>query len=106
MRQRLLESMTPQIYETDASGNPVDVGGLVGPTEIDVPQAGAYQQLTTITAIDVSGEELQPSSTIGVFTKGSVKVFATTESVYVFDGYVASSWRISVSCHGANKRLM
>ena len=92
VRQRLLESMTPQIYETDASGNPVDVGGLVGPTEIDLPQAGAYQQLTTITAIDVSGEELQPSSTIGVFTKGSVKVFATTESVYVFDGYVASSW--------------
>ena len=93
VRQRLLESMTPQIYETDSSGNPVDVGGLVGPTEIDVPQAGAYQQLTTITAIDVSGEELQPSSTMGVFTKGSVKVFATTDSIYVFDGYVTSSWR-------------
>ncbi len=93
VRQRLLESMTPQIYETDASGNPIDVGGLVGPTEIDVPQAGAYQQLTTITAIDVSGEELEPSSTTGFFTKGSVKVFATTESVYVFDGHVASSSR-------------
>jgi len=91
VRQRLLDSMTPQIYQTDASGNPLDVRGLVGPQEISVPQAGDYQQLTTITALDVSGEELQPSATIGVFTKGSVKVFATTESVYVFDGYVASS---------------
>ena len=91
VRQRLLDSMTPQIYETDASGNPLDVRGLVGPQKIDVPQAGDYQQLTTITALDVSGEELQPAATIGVFTKGSVKVFATTESVYVFDGYVASS---------------
>jgi hypothetical protein len=91
VRQRLLDSMTPQIYQTDASGNPLDVRGLVGPQEINVPQAGDYQQLTTITALDVSGEELQPSATIGVFTKGSVKVFATTESVYIFDGYVASS---------------
>ena len=83
--------MTPQIYQTDASGNPLDVRVLVGPQEINVPQAGDYQQLTTITALDVSGEELQPAATIGVFTKGSVKVFATTESIYVFDGYVASS---------------
>ena len=91
VRQRLLDSMTPQIYETDASGNPLNVRGLVGPQKIDVPQAGDYQQLTTTTALDVSGEELQPAATIGVFTKGAIKVFATTESVYVFDGYVASS---------------
>jgi hypothetical protein len=92
VRERLLNSMTPQIYETDASGNPVDVRGLVGPTEINVPQAGDCQQLTTITALDVSGEELQPAVTIGFFTKGSIKVFATAESVYVFDGHAASSW--------------
>ena len=92
VRQRLLDSMTPQIYATDVSGNTVDVRGLVGPTEIDVPQAGDYQQLTTVTALDISREELQSAATTGFFTKGSVKVFATAESVYVFDGYVASSW--------------
>ncbi|HAO71654.1 MAG TPA: hypothetical protein DCR06_03535, partial [Planctomycetaceae bacterium] len=91
VRQRLLDSMTPQIYETDASGNLVDVRGLVGPTEIDVPQAGDCQQLTTVTALDISGQELQSAATTGFFTKGSVKVFATAESVYVFDGHGASS---------------
>ena len=80
MRQRLLDSMTPQIYETDASGNPLNVRGLVGPQEINVPQAGDYQQLTTITALDVSGEELEPAATIGVFTKGSICLLYTSPS--------------------------
>ena len=84
--------MTPQIYQVDASGNPLDVAALVSPTVIDVPQAGDYQQLTTVTSIDVARSESQPAVTVGFFTKGSTQLFATADNMYVFDEYAGFSW--------------
>lgn len=92
VRQVVLESMSPQVYSVDASGNPFDVTALFHPTDIDVPQVGRYRQLTTITAIDVIAEQHQPVVTTGFFTKGSLEVFATTENIYVFEQDAAPSW--------------
>ena len=92
VRQRLVELMTPQVYQVDASGNPLNVAVLASPTVIDVPQAGAYQQLTTVTSIDVTRSESQPAVTVGFFTKGSTQLFATADNMYVFDEYAGFSW--------------
>ena len=85
VRQELVNAMTPQVYQVDAAGNPLDVSTLVAPTAIDIPEPGAVRQLTTITTIDVTGA--QPVATAGLFTRGTVEVFATTDHVYVFDGH-------------------
>ncbi|MBT4158506.1 MAG: hypothetical protein HOD99_06685 [Planctomycetaceae bacterium] len=92
VRRAVLESMSPQVYSVDANDNPLDVTALCHPTAIDVPQVGRYQQLTTITAIDVIGEQHQPMVTTGFFTKGSLEVFATTEDIYVFEQNATPSW--------------
>ena len=92
VRQVVLESMSPQVYSVDASGNPLDVTALFHPTDIDVPQVGRYQQLTTISAINVIAEQHQSVVTTGFFTKGSLEVFATTENIYVFEQDAAPSW--------------
>ncbi len=42
VRQRVLESMSPQVYSVNASGNPLDVTALFHPTDIAVPQVGRY----------------------------------------------------------------
>jgi hypothetical protein len=86
VRQELVEAMTPQVYQVDAAGNPLDVSTLIEPTAIDVPEPGAVRQLTTITAFDVTDGQPQPVTT-GVFTRGTVEVFATAEDLYVFDGH-------------------
>ena len=87
VRQQLVDAMTPQVYQVDAAGNPLAVSTLIEPTAIDVPEPGAVGQLTTITAFDVTSEQLQPVATAGLFTRGNVEVFATTDNVYVFDGH-------------------
>ena len=84
VRQQVVEAMTPQVYQVDAAGNPLDVSPLVEPTAIDIPEPGAVRQLTTITAFDVTSDQPQPVTT-GLFTRGTVEVFATTSDLYVFD---------------------
>ena len=86
VREQLVEAMTPQIYQVDAAGNPLDVSTLIEPTAIDIPEPGAVRQLTTITAFDVTDGQPQPVTT-GMFTRGTVEVFATANDLYVFDGY-------------------
>ena len=86
VRQELVEAMTPQVYQVDAAGNPLDVSTLIEPTAIDVPEAGTVRQLTSVTAFDVTGKQPQPVTT-GMFTRGTVEVFATADELYVFDGH-------------------
>ncbi len=88
IREQLVEAMTPQVYQVDAAGNPLEVSLLVAPTAIDIPEPGAVRQLTTITAFDVTSDQPQPMTT-GLFSRGTVKVFATADDLYVFDGHQA-----------------
>jgi hypothetical protein len=90
VREQLVETMTPQVYQVDAAGNPLDVSTLVDPTAIDIPEPGNVRQLTTITTVDVTAARPQ-SITTGLFTQGEVEVFATTEEVYVFDSHFEES---------------
>ena len=91
IRQQVVESMTPQVYQFDQNGNPLDVEILVSPTAIDIPEPGRVEGLTTITAFDVTTDQPQPVATVGVFTKGEVNVFATTSELYLFDSHYEST---------------
>ena len=91
IRQQVVDSMTPQVYQFDQNGNPLDVEILVSPTAIDIPEPGRVEGLTTITAFDVTTDQPQPVATVGVFTRGEVNVFATTSELYLFDGHFEST---------------
>ena len=91
IRQQVVDSMTPQVYQFDQNGNPLDVEILVSPTAIDIPEPGRVEGLTTITAFDVTTDQPQPVATVGVFTRGEVNVFATTSELYLFDGHYEST---------------
>ena len=86
VRDQLVETMTPQVYQVDAAGNPLDVSTLVEPTAIDIPEPGNVRQLTTVTTVDGTAARPQPITT-GLFTQGEVQVFATADEVYVFDSH-------------------
>ena len=90
VREQLVETMTPQVYQVDAAGDPLDVSTLVDPTAIDIPEPGSVRQLTTVTTVDVTAARPQ-SITTGLFTQGEVEVFATAEEVYVFDSHFEES---------------
>lgn len=85
VREQLLATMTPQVYQVDAAGNPFDLATLVEPTAIDIPVSGQVGQLTTVTSIDVAAGGGQPAATVGLFTEGTVEVFATADAMFVFD---------------------
>jgi len=91
IRQQVVDAMTPQVYQFDQDGNPFDVATLVDPTAIDIPEPGSVNQLTTVTAFDVTADQPQSVATVGLFTKGSVKVFATANDLYLFDGHYGST---------------
>ena len=91
IRQQVVDSMTPQFYQFNQNGNPLDVEILVSPTAIDIPEPGRFEGLTTITAFDVTTDQPQPVATVGVFTRGEVNVFATTSELYLFDGHYEST---------------
>ncbi len=93
VRQQLVASMTPQVYRVDAAGNPLDLANLVDPARIDIPEPGQLRQLTTITAVDPGGS---PADTVGLFTAGSVEVFATADDLYLFDDGQGSGWPADV----------
>jgi len=93
VRQQLVASMTPQVYRVDAAGNPLDLANLVDPARIDIPEPGQVRQLTTITAVDPAGS---PTDTVGLFTAGSVEVFATADDFYLFDDGQGSDWPVDV----------
>ena len=85
VREQLVATMTPQVYQVDAAGNPFDLATLVEPTAIDIPVSGQVGQLTTVTSIDVAAGDGQPTATVGLFTEGTVEVFATADAMFVFD---------------------
>lgn len=87
VRRQLVEAMTPQVYQVDAAGNPLDVSPLLAATRIDIPEPGTLRQLTTVTAFDVTGAVPRPVATTGLFTRGTVEVFATTTDLFLFDGH-------------------
>lgn len=91
IRQPVVDAMTPQVYQFDQDGNPLDVTTLVSPAAIDIPEPGSVSQLTTVTAFDVTANQPQPVATVGMFTKGSVEVFATANDLYLFDGHDGST---------------
>ena len=91
IRQQVFDSMTPQVYQFDQNGNPLDVATLVAPTAIDIPEPGHVEGLTTVTVFDVTADQPQAVATVGVFTKGSVEVFATASELYLFDGRYGST---------------
>jgi hypothetical protein len=90
VREQLVEAMTPQVYQVDAAGNPLDVSTLVEATAIDIPEPGNVRQLTTVTTVDGTAARPQPITT-GLFTKGDIQVFATADEVYVFDSHFEES---------------
>ena len=63
IRQQVVDSMTPQVYQFDQNGNPLAVEILVSPTAIDIPEPGRVEGLTTITAFDVTTDQPQPVAT-------------------------------------------
>ena len=91
IRQQVVDAMTPQVYQFDQDGNPLDVTTLVSPTAIDVPEPGSVNQLTTVTVFDVTADQPQSVATVGLFTKGSIEVFATANDLYLFDGHHGST---------------
>lgn len=91
IRQQVVDAMTPQVYQFDQDGNPLDVATLVDPTAIDIPEPGNVSHLTTVTAFDVTAEQPQSVATVGLFTKGSVEVFATATDLFLFDGHYGST---------------
>ena len=91
IRQQVVDAMTPQVYQFDQDGNPLDVATLVDPTAIDIPESGHVSHLTTVTAFDVTADQPQSVATVGLFTKGSVEVFATATDLFLFDGHYGST---------------
>ncbi len=87
VRRQLVEAMTPQVSQVDVAGNPLDVSPLLAATRIDIPEPGDLRQLTTVTAFDVNGAVPRPVATTGLFTRGTVEVFATTTDLFLFDGH-------------------
>jgi len=85
VQEQLVATMTPQVYQVDAAGNPFELATLLEPTAIDIPVPGQVGQLTTVTSIDVAAGDGQPTATVGLFTAGTVEVFATADAMFVFD---------------------
>ncbi|MEO1991386.1 MAG: beta-propeller domain-containing protein, partial [Pirellulales bacterium] len=85
IRNKLVASVSPQMYELDASGNTIAVAPLLEATHIDIPDNQHVTRLTTCTVLDVGGNDLSQYSSAGLFTGGAVEVYASSDHVFVFD---------------------
>lgn len=87
VREQLVAAMHPKAYQLDASGVVTSIADLVAATSIDIPHHDVFAQLTTISAIDVAAGDSPTMTAVGLLTAGETDVFATAESVFVFDGH-------------------
>jgi hypothetical protein len=90
VRQEVVAAMQPKAYQLDASGVVTVIEDLVAATSIDIPSQARFQQLTTVTAVDVAGGEIPELTSVGLLTVGQTEVYATASSVYVFDGHTGT----------------
>ncbi len=84
-REMVLNGL-PQVHELDADGSIRSSYSFLDESQIIVPEFGyGYGQLTTVLAIDVTGDPATSVSGFSFQTKGSVETFSSKDSLYVFD---------------------
>ena len=84
-REMVLNGL-PQVHELDADGSIRSSYSFLDESQIIVPELGyGYGQLTTVLAIDVTGDPATSVSGFSFQTKGSVETFSSKDSLYVFD---------------------
>jgi len=96
-REMVLNSL-PQVHELDADGSIRSSYSFLDESQIIVPEFGCgYGQLTTVLAIDVTGDPATSVSGFSFQTKGSVETYSSKESLYVFDTYANETRIMKVS---------
>ena len=84
-REMVLNGL-PQVHELDADGSIHSSYSFLDESQIIVPEFGyGYGQLTTVLAIDVTGDPATSVSGFSFQTKGSVETYSSKDSLYVFD---------------------
>ncbi len=86
-REMVLNGL-PQVHELGADGSIRSSYSFLDESQIIVPEFGyGYGQLTTVLAIDVTGDPATSVSGFSFQTKGSVETYSSKDSLYVFDTY-------------------
>ena len=84
-REMVLNAL-PQVHELGADGSIRSSYSFLDESQIIVPEFGyGYGQLTTVLAIDVTGDPATSVSGFSFQTKGSVETYSSKDSLYVFD---------------------
>ena len=104
-REMVLNSL-PQVHELDADGSIRSSYSFLDESQIIVPEFGCgYGQLTTVLAIDVTGDPATSVSGFSFQTKGSVETYSSKESLYVFDTYANETRIMKVSFDASEVKL-
>ena len=96
-REMVLNGL-PQVHELDADGSIRSSYSFLDESQIIVPEFGCgWGQLTTVLAIDVTGDPATSVSGVSFQTKGSVETYSSKDSLYVFDTYASETRIMKVS---------
>jgi len=96
--REMVRKSLPQVHELDADGSIRSSYSVLDESQIIVPEFGyGYGQLTTVLAIDVTGDPATSVSGFSVQTKGSVETYSSKDSLYVFDTYANETRIMKVS---------
>lgn len=81
-----IDALMPMVRTLDGAGNVLQESPLVSPVDVWHRGVDQCRNLTVLATFDLNSDGAGPTDTVGVVTAGEVQVYATADSVYVFDG--------------------